>query len=90
MESAPTIALYEQTDKLEFKITSCVFEKDGVYYQSAIKYAPAGVMGSDANAAGGRYSEQSEWPRSTAEEGASSPTMMSGTATGQTFRHSTT
>jgi len=34
--------------------------------------------------------EPSEWQRSTAEEGAPSPTMVSGTATGPTFWQGTT
>ena len=38
--------------------------------------------GSDGSAASGGRSDLSEWQRSTAEEGAPSPTMMSGTATG--------
>ena len=40
----PPLEAAQQHDKYEFKITSCVFEKDGVYYQSAMKYTPAGVM----------------------------------------------
>jgi hypothetical protein len=38
--------------------------------------------GSDASAAGGRRSEQSEWQRSIADEGFSKPRKISGTATG--------
>jgi len=39
-------------------------------------------MGSDASAACGGCSELSEWQRSADEEGASTPTNMPGTATG--------
>ena len=38
--------------------------------------------GSDASAAGGRYSELSEWLRSIADDGAPAPRKISGTATG--------
>ena len=39
--------------------------------------------GSDASAAGGRGSEQSEWQRSIADEGFLKPRKISGTATGR-------
>ena len=39
-------------------------------------------LGSDGSAASGGRSDLSEWQRSTAEEGFSKPTKMSGTATG--------
>ena len=41
------------------------------------------AYGSDASAAGGRESEQSEWLRSIADEGYSMPRKISGTATGR-------
>ena len=39
-------------------------------------------MGSDGSAAGGGYSDLSEWQRSAAAKGFSKPTKMPGTATG--------
>jgi hypothetical protein len=39
-------------------------------------------MGSDASAACGRRSEQSEWQRSIADDGFFKPRKISGTATG--------
>ena len=47
------------------------------------EYADVVELGSDPSAAGGGGSEESEWPRSTDEEGALPPTKMSGTATGR-------
>ena len=41
------------------------------------------ARGSDASAAGGRYSEQSEWQRSTKSRISVSPKILSGTATGE-------
>ena len=49
----------------------------------AFFYAGMVELGSEPSAAGVGYSEASEWPRSTDEEGASPPTKMSGTATGR-------
>ena len=43
---------------------------------------PVQKLGSDATAAGDRQREQSEWPRSAAEEAALAATKMPGTATG--------
>ena len=41
------------------------------------------AYGSDASAAGGRESEQSEWQRPIADDGFSKPRKISGTATGR-------
>ena len=76
---------FKQTDKSEFKdsvISPCYFGKDSVYCVGK-SITPAGVMGSDGSAAGGGYSDQSEWQRSADDAAAPSARKMPGTATGR-------
>ena len=53
------------------------------YLTSACPARRSFRMGSDASAAGGRFSELSEWQRSIKSRKSESPKILSGTATGK-------